>query len=143
MKGTASKMAKQYKTSADKAPFFWKMLRAAARFYGVLPIAGGIIYMTTSQLSYALGAVILAASSFSFCFYGCDKELAEQGYRRIPEWRLLIWDLLGGWPGGLLGQQIFRHKTAKVSYRIKFILCVLLNAVLTLWLIFKSGYWRG
>ena len=141
MKGTASRMTKQYKAPADTAPFFWKILRTAARFYGVLPIAGGVIYMTTSRGSYALCTVILAACSFSFCFYGCDKELAERGCRRIPEWNLLAWDLLGGWPGGLLGQSLFRHKTVKVSYRIKFLLCVFLNAGVTVWLIRESGHW--
>ncbi|WP_147463771.1 DUF1294 domain-containing protein, partial [Pseudomonas amygdali] len=42
---------------------------------------------------------------------------------------------LGGWPGALLAQQVFRHKTRKVSFQIVFWLIVLAHQVLWLdWL---------
>ena len=56
----------------------------------------------------------------SFAFYGTDKWLAKKEKRRIPEATLHMIDAFGGWPGGFLGQRVFRHKTQKVSFRILF-----------------------
>ena len=39
---------------------------------------------------------------------------------RTPESTLHLLELLGGWPGGLVAQQVFRHKTRKFSYQLTF-----------------------
>ena len=57
-------------------------------------------------------------SVVAFVAYGIDKRRAARGERRIPEARLHGIELLGGWPGALLGARVFRHKTRKGSYRI-------------------------
>jgi uncharacterized membrane protein YsdA (DUF1294 family) len=36
-------------------------------------------------------------------------------------------ELLGGWPGALVAQQVFRHKTRKLSYQSAFWLIVTLH----------------
>ncbi|XEH52181.1 DUF1294 domain-containing protein [Edwardsiella tarda] len=38
----------------------------------------------------------------------------------------------GGWPGGLLGQWLFRHKTRKAAFRNAFMLSVVANLLLLL-----------
>ena len=38
-------------------------------------------------------------------------------------------ELLGGWPGALLAQQLLRHKTKKTSYQGVFWLIVLVHQV--------------
>lgn len=119
------------------APWWGKFFLWLADFYWLLPFAGFCIYWASGRIFYTLALMFPAACCASFCFYGVDKILAAKQYRRISEWRLLLWDLLGGWPGGILGQYIFRHKTAKLSYQIRFVLCVLLNSALTVWLIWK------
>jgi uncharacterized membrane protein YsdA (DUF1294 family) len=35
--------------------------------------------------------------------------------------------LVGGWPGAIVAQQMLRHKTSKVSFRVAFWLTVLVN----------------
>ncbi len=65
-------------------------------------------------------ALMLIASLIAFGMYGWDKWQAKRKGWRVPENTLHIWALLGGWPGALLGQKSFRHKTSKPSFRIVF-----------------------
>ncbi len=87
-------------------------------------------------------AVVLAvlawyalASLASFAAYAIDKRRASLRRPRTPEATLLLIDLLGGWPGGLLARHLLRHKTRKVSYRVRFWLVVVAHAAAwaTLW----------
>ena len=64
--------------------------------------------------------VAFAMSVVCFAAYGLDKRRAVAGSRRVPERTLHILALLGGWPGGLLGQRHFRHKTKKLPFLIAF-----------------------
>lgn len=65
-------------------------------------------------------ALYLVASLLTFGAYGLDKRAARLGNRRIPEARLHTFELLGGWPGALAGQSIFRHKRQKTRYMLVF-----------------------
>ncbi len=69
------------------------------------------------------------ASLLAFVFYWNDKRKARNDAWRIPEKILHGAELLGGWPGALLAQQIFRHKTRKLSFQLVFWLIVLLHQV--------------
>lgn len=97
---------------------------AAAFFMGRLPavVAGGYFVF----------------SGLSFLAYMADKAAAKNGGWRTPEQSLHIFDLLGGWPGGLVAQQTFRHKTAKQSFQLVFWLSVIGNIGGVWWLI-QSG----
>jgi uncharacterized membrane protein YsdA (DUF1294 family) len=53
-----------------------------------------------------------------FIAYGIDKRQAGNGGRRISERTLQLLAFLGGWPGALLGQRQFHHKTQKAAFRI-------------------------
>lgn len=55
--------------------------------------------------------VILSAITIGV--YRADKLAAQRGERRWSERSLHILALLGGWPGALIGQQVFRHKRRK------------------------------
>lgn len=54
-----------------------------------------------------------------------DKFRAREGGWRVSEMRLHLLELLGGWPGALLAQRYFRHKTVKLGYQIPFWFIVL------------------
>ena len=79
------------------------------------------------QIAVAYLAVVLALSLMAFVFYGFDKRRAQRDGRRGPEKTLHLLALFGGWPGALMGQRVFRHKTQNFSYRIVFWLCVMLH----------------
>ena len=75
---------------------------------------------------------IIAAYSIvslaTFVAYGLDKRRALAGRRRIPERTLHRLELLGGWPGALAGQALFRHKLRKLRYMAVFAAIVALHA---------------
>jgi uncharacterized membrane protein YsdA (DUF1294 family) len=70
-------------------------------------------------------AYAVLISALTYWVYGRDKRRAENGEWRVPEARLHLLDLLGGWPGGFLAQRRLRHKCSKGSYQFVFWLIVL------------------
>lgn len=59
--------------------------------------------------------------------YALDKRRAVRGGRRISEKTLHTLEFLGGWPGALIAQRIFRHKRQKTSFLLVFVCIVLLH----------------
>ena len=55
------------------------------------------------------------------------------GGQRIPERTLHGLELLGGWPGALVGQQLFKHKRSKAPYMRVFWVIVLLHLAAWTW----------
>jgi uncharacterized membrane protein YsdA (DUF1294 family) len=76
---------------------------------------------------HIVGIAYLVASAVCFAAYARDKSAAREQARRTPESTLLILGLAGGWPGGLLAQQLLRHKTVKQPFRTQFWVTVVLN----------------
>ena len=70
---------------------------------------------------------VAVLSMISFFIYWKDKRAAEKNRPRTPEKTLHLLSLLGGWPGSMLAQRKFRHKTKKFKFRIVFWLTALLN----------------
>ena len=86
----------------------------------IIPLPLAIAYILMSVLAIGL--------------YGKDKFAAKRRQWRTSEGSLHIVGLLGGWPGAMLAQGLFHHKTAKVSFRLNFWLTVVLNCVGFSWL---------
>ena len=59
-------------------------------------------------------------SGVAFLMYGADKSAAVQGRWRTSESALHTIALVGGWPGALVAQRVFRHKTTKQPFRTIF-----------------------
>ncbi|CAN7452864.1 DUF1294 domain-containing protein [Pseudomonas sp. V98_8] len=68
-------------------------------------------------------------SVLAFLLYWSDKRKARVDHWRTPENVLHALEFAGGWPGALLAQQVFRHKTRKVSFQLVFWIIVLLHQV--------------
>jgi uncharacterized membrane protein YsdA (DUF1294 family) len=89
------------------------------------------------RLGLALAyAGLISLNMVTLALYGYDKRQAIVRGARIPEAALHVAALLGGSPGALLGQELFRHKTRKRSFRIVFVAIVLLQIAII------YGYWR-
>jgi uncharacterized membrane protein YsdA (DUF1294 family) len=98
------------------------VLAAFASLYAVAAVLRGV--PAWADLLYA------GASVLCFAFYAIDKAAARAGRERISESMLLSLGFVGGWPGAIVAQQLFRHKTAKRSFRIRFWLSVAANIAL-------------
>ena len=74
----------------------------------------------TGPLIYFVGWLGLASGG-TLLLFGYDKWQARRDRSpRIAEFTLLAASALGGWPGGLLAILIFRHKSSKLSFLLKF-----------------------
>jgi uncharacterized membrane protein YsdA (DUF1294 family) len=61
----------------------------------------------------------------AFIAFGVDKWRASRSKRRVSEFSLALLGALGGWPGGSLGMNVFRHKTAKLTFKLKYALALI------------------
>lgn len=82
-------------------------------------------------MNWVLG-VYLVMSGLTLLAYGADKSQAQRKRGRIPELTLHLLALAGGWPGAVLGQRWFRHKTRKWGFQ--FLTCSIVLAHLGVWL---------
>jgi uncharacterized membrane protein YsdA (DUF1294 family) len=109
------------------------------------------VVLVAFALAYALVALIrgvpwwidamyAGASVVCFAVYGIDKFAARGGRDRVPEAMLLWLGVVGGWPGAVVAQQAFRHKTVKRRFRVLFWLTVVVNVVVLAWATLASGY---
>lgn len=88
-----------------------------------LPLLGSLM-LYRQQGWIAPLAAYGGISLVSFFMYRSDKRRAGESRQRTPENLLHLSELLGGWPGALVAQQWFRHKTRKASYQAVFWLIV-------------------
>lgn len=69
----------------------------------------------------------LTINVLTLVMYGADKMAARRGMRRVPEATLLVFGVTGGWPGAIVGQQLFRHKTQKQPFKSYFFISVVVS----------------
>ncbi|WP_423918022.1 DUF1294 domain-containing protein [Frigoribacterium sp. 2-23] len=67
-----------------------------------------------------VAVIVVFSSIITFVLYRTDKRAAVARQSRVSERTLLVWGLLGGWPGGLIAQRVFHHKTRKTTFQLRF-----------------------
>lgn len=82
--------------------------------------------------------IYVGMSVVTFLAYWIDKRAATSRSWRTPESTLLLLGFLGGWPGAILAQLAFRHKTSKQRFRLQFWASVVLNVAVFLLLTFLA-----
>ena len=70
---------------------------------------------------------LVLVSSASFGVHVLDKRKAIAGKMRLAEWQLLIFDILGGWVGGLVARGLVGYSSLKNGFRGRFAIVVVLN----------------
>jgi uncharacterized membrane protein YsdA (DUF1294 family)/cold shock CspA family protein len=116
-----------------------RLPRAALGLSALAAIAGAAL---ADWLPLLIAVVYGVMSAVSWLMYFSDKAAAGRGARRTPENSLHLMDLLGGWPGALVAQQQFRHKTLKRPFQVMFWATVAANLAAAGWLV-SSGIAAG
>jgi len=119
----------------DSSPTLFLPLLVAMLFLG-----GVASLALIGKLSIVVPCVYLGASLLAFLAYAKDKAAAKKDDWRVPENTLHFLGLIGGWPGALAAQRIFRHKTRKFSFQFAFWFTAVLNCSALSWFVFET--WR-
>jgi uncharacterized membrane protein YsdA (DUF1294 family)/cold shock CspA family protein len=91
---------------------------------------GGVIALVVfGKIPWLIPIVYVALSLLTFCIYAFDKSAAMNRRWRTSEQALHLMSLAGGWPGALIAQRLFRHKSKKLDFQIAFWVIVILHVV--------------
>jgi uncharacterized membrane protein YsdA (DUF1294 family)/cold shock CspA family protein len=108
--------------------------RVGSEVIGYLAVVCFAIIMILEVGFWGMPAWVFAiyggASIVSILMYRQDKKAAIAGTFRIPEEQLHLLGLVGGWPGAVIAQSLFRHKTQKESFARYFWFTVALNVLI-------------
>lgn len=105
----------------------WDRVVAAGWLIGVAILAAMKLLPIMVAIWYALLSLV------AFAAYAADKAQAVSRRQRISEQALHVVSLVGGWPGALVAQRHFRHKTRKARFQVLFLGTVLLHIVVLGW----------
>lgn len=122
-------LLKDHKTKRSRAD---KPTSQKKRYFVVLTIFLGVLALFTlsGQLPSIIPITYGAVSLLTLLFYGVDKSAAKKDKWRISEAKLHLLSLVGGWPGALLAQQMFKHKRSKSAFMRVYWVTVLVNLIL-------------
>lgn len=95
--------------------------------------------VSAGKLPFAIFWLYVVASIVAFVAYALDKSAARKNKQRTQESTLHFFALVGGWPGALAAQRLFRHKSKKRSFQITFWTSVVLNCGALGWLLSPPG----
>jgi uncharacterized membrane protein YsdA (DUF1294 family)/cold shock CspA family protein len=81
------------------------------------------------NLHWLIPTSYVAVSLLTFCAYAFDKSAAMNRRWRISEQHLHSLSMVGGWPGALVAQRLFMHKSKKPSFQVAFWIIVVVHLV--------------
>ncbi|MDB5805501.1 MAG: DNA-binding protein [Betaproteobacteria bacterium] len=111
------------------------MRLAAIVLFMLLYLAATLFWRVPAWVAGVYGLMSLVA----FVAYAIDKSAAKSAGSRISESTLLVFGLVGGWPGAIIAQQLLRHKSSKVSFRVVFWFTVVVNVTVFIFLSSPTG----
>jgi uncharacterized membrane protein YsdA (DUF1294 family) len=95
------------------------------------------IYIWNFSVFWQAALLYLGCSFITFILFWFDKNRSRQKGWRIPERRLQLLSIVGGWPGAFLAIVLLKHKSNKVSF------CLLLYGVSLFNIIINTLYLSG
>jgi len=127
--------AREIRYAGEKVPVRRERSRLPRAAIGAGALLAVVGIAAIGRIPVFLAGTYLALSLVSYLTYLFDKAAAERGRQRTAENTLHLFDLLGGWPGALVAQQQFRHKTIKQPFQAIFWTTVAINLVAAWWFV--------
>lgn len=122
---------------ASRSPFHPTGASSVVAAVGFLGVVG--ILVLFGKLPAVVFGVYLGISALTLIVYAVDKSAARNNRWRIKESTLHLLGLAGGWPGAILAQQVYRHKSQKQAFQTAFWFTVAVNCAALGWLLSSSG----
>jgi uncharacterized membrane protein YsdA (DUF1294 family) len=97
----------------------WLAALVALVVFGTLPFWVPVAYAVVSTVTFAT--------------YATDKAQAGANRQRVSERALHFLALAGGWPGAVVAQRYFRHKTRKPAFQVITWLIVAVHVLAIAW----------
>ena len=116
------------KARADAAP-----TRLPRKWIGIAALAFLALAVWQQKMPLPVVLVYGAMSVIALTAYAVDKSRAQRGAWRTPESTLHFLALVGGWPGALVAQDLFRHKSSKAEFQVMFWFTVVANVAALAW----------
>jgi uncharacterized membrane protein YsdA (DUF1294 family) len=117
----------------DRQPARQRQRQSQSPVFAVVVAVAFLAFVVIAVNVWSIHPVVIGvyvlASIATYLAYRNDKRAAQTGRWRTNEGTLLMLGLIGGWPGGLIAQHRFRHKTKKGSFQAAYWLTVVLNCV--------------
>jgi uncharacterized membrane protein YsdA (DUF1294 family)/cold shock CspA family protein len=118
-------------------------IRASSQYHEIILVtlfSGVVVALTIlERASVLVPLAYITASAITFIAYAFDKSAAMNNRWRTRESRLQVLSLLCGWPGALIAQRMFHHKTRKLEFQRVFWASVAVNCATLIWLVTESG----
>lgn len=108
-----------------------------------LPNAIKLFSNDTANKYLFFGVVIylLIMNIWALTLFGADKAKAKRKQRRVRESKLFKVCFFGGAVGGLIGMNVFRHKTLKKKFSVGIPIMFVLQLVLDSFILGFLGFW--
>ncbi len=90
---------------------------------------------------FVIIAYILFINIFTYTRYGSDKKRAKRKERRISEANLIRLCFLGGAIGGMVGMNVFHHKTQKKKFVITVSILFIVQLIFYCFVLGFLGFW--
>lgn len=120
----------------------WMMF---CEWFDSLPLPNAIKFFSNDTMNRYLffGAVtyILLMNIWAFYLFGMDKASAKRKDRRVKESRLFKVCFWGGALGGMLGMNMFRHKTLKKKFSVGVPMLFIFQLVFDSFVLGFLGFW--
>lgn len=110
-----------------------------ANFPTVMKIFGDVT--ANRALFIAIAAYIIFINARAVLLFKKDKTSAKRKQRRVSESKLIKTCLLGGATGGLIGMNVFHHKTKKKQFTVIVTLLFVIQLVLYSFALGFLGFW--
>lgn len=99
----------------------------AASLLAVAFFAAVIKLVVAGRIPWLVLVAYLVMSLVTFVVYAFDKSAAMNRRWRTSEKALQLLSLMGGWPGALIAQRLFFHKSKKTEFQAEFWIIVALH----------------
>jgi len=117
--------------------------RATPHYFGVILVtlfSCVVVALTVlGRTPLPVAFIYVIASCITLIVYAFDKSAAMNNRWRTQESTLHILSLVGGWPGALIAQRMFRHKTKKFEFQVLFWGSVVVNCGALAWSVSERG----